>query len=580
MGWAISAPVSKRAACHGAAAAMLSLLVGAAASLPASADTAPASTGGPPTMRRLTPDQYRQTIEDIFGAGIKLGGRFEPDVRANGLLAVGSGQVSVTASGFEQYDGMARAIASQVLDSAHRDVLMPCKPVSATEPDDACASQFLAPVGRMLFRRPLTQSELQAQVAASNASAKSLKSFYAGLETGLADLLVSPQFLFRQEVAEADPANAGQFRLNAFSKASQLSFFLWNTAPDDVLLTAAEKGDLNTEKGLARQVDRLLTSRRLETGVRALFGDMLGFDDFARLSKDAVIYPKFTPKAMQDAQEQTLRTIVDHLLVRRADYRDLFTTRHTFLTPTLGIIYGVPVVQNRPIGEPEMWVPYDYDEGDPRTGLLTQASFVSLHSHPGRSSPTLRGKALREVLLCQKVPDPPGNVKFTVVQDTNNPQYKTARERVTAHRTDPTCAGCHKLIDPMGLALENFDSAGGFRLQENGAKIDASGELDGTKFEDAAGLGKAMHDHPATPACLVNRTYSYALGRPIAKGETEFVKYIEKNFAANGYRLPDLLRQIVTSDAFYRVTPQQVGALETSAPRSATGGSSLQGGTR
>ena len=145
-----------------------------------------------------------------------------------------------------------------------------------------------------------------------------------------------------------------------------------------------------------------------------------------------------------------------------------------------------------------MWQPYEFPPNDPRAGILSQVSFVALHSPPGRSSPTLRGKALREIMLCQRVPAPPGNVEFKIVQDTNNPEYKTARARLDVHRTNPVCAGCHKLIDPMGLALENFDGDGAYRTSENGAKIDASGALDGVTFTDAVGLGKAMHDNPAT----------------------------------------------------------------------------------
>ena len=123
------------------------------------------------------------------------------------------------------------------------------------------------------------------------------------------------------------------------------------------------------------------------------------------------------------------------------------------------------------------WMPFTLPPSDARAGILAQPSFLSLHSHPGRSSPTLRGKALREIFLCQKVPDPPGNVNFKLVQDTSNPNYKTARQRLTAHRTSPTCAGCHKIMDPVGLAMENFDSIGGFRSTENGAAIDAGGDI-------------------------------------------------------------------------------------------------------
>jgi hypothetical protein len=518
----------------------------------------PATTGGEPVIRRLTPDQYRRIIADIFGPTIEIGGRFEPDMREDGLYAVGARHVSVTAAGLEQYDAIARGIAAQVVDERHRGTLIPCTPKSETESDDACAGRFISEVGRLLYRRPLAPDEVAAQVAVADAATVKLKSFYAGLGMSLSGILESLQFLFRQETAEPDPGQPGAYRLDAYSKASRLSFLLWDTKPDAELLDAAQSGALNSESGLNAQVDRMLASPRLEDGVRAFFTDMLQFDGFTTLSKDAQIYPKFTFKVARDAEEQTLRTIVDHLVTRHGDYRDLFTTRRTFLTPLLGSIYGVPVAR----GAPGAWQPYAFPEGDPRAGLLMEASFVALHSHPGRSSPTLRGKALREVVLCQKVPDPPGNVNFAVVQDTTNPDLRTSRARLTAHRTEPTCAGCHKLMDPMGLAMENFDSAGGFRTSENGVPIDTSGELDGVKFADAAGLAKAVHDNPSTTSCLVNRVLAYAAGRPAVKGEAEWVTSLRQDFIADGYRLPELLRRIATSPAFYRTAPPKLGLLQ------------------
>jgi hypothetical protein len=514
-----------------------------------------ASSGGPIVVRRLTQEQYQTIIADIFGADIKIGGRFEPDLRKAGLLAVGAGEVSVTPSGFEQYDSMARGTAAQVVDEKHRGMLLGCKPASAKAPDEACAKQFFTSVGRLLYRRPLTDNELKAELAIADATTNKLGDFYKGVAMGLTAMLESPQFLFRREVAEADPDHPGQQRLDAYSKAARISFFLWNTTPDDELLTAAEKGELNTDKGLARQVDRLMASPRLVAGTRAFFNDMMDFEAFADLSKDTTIYPKFTNAVLVDAQEQTLRTITDHLLVQKGDYRDLFTTRKTFMTPLLGTIYRVPVEVK------EGWEAHQFAAGDPRAGLLTQISFLALHSTPGRSSPTIRGKALRTVLLCQKVPDPPGNVNFNLVQDTKNPNFKTARQRLEAHRTQPTCAGCHKLIDPIGLGLENFDSLGEFRPTENGVPIDASGELDGVKFTDAASLGKVLHDNPNTTSCLVSRLYSYAAGRQAEKGEVEWMKFLNADFAANGYRLPDLMRTIVTSNAFYRISSSETASL-------------------
>jgi hypothetical protein len=543
----------------------LALVVVAAAAIvavprltgPGKSDGIAATAGGPPVLRRLTQAQYKHAIADIFGADIKIGGRFDPDIREGGLIEVGAGKASVPESGLEQYGKMARTVAAQVFDKAHRDSMIDCRPASVTVPDDKCAAQFLSQVGRLLYRRPLTQDELGPLVQASAEATRTVGSFYSGLEITLTSMLQAPQFLFDWEVAQSNAKNASASAktLDAYSKAARLSFFLWDTTPDDALLSAAQHGDLDTPKGIATQADRLLASPRLETGARAYFADMLGFDGFDNLAKDPAIYPKYSFGLATDAQEQTLRTITDHLLTRDGDYRDLFTTRNTFLSRPLGAIYGIPVPKDAAGATPDGWQPYAFPAGDPRSGILMQISFLALHSHPGRTSPTLRGKALRETVLCQKVPDPPGNVNFNLVQDTKNPLYKTVRQRLSAHATQPTCVGCHKMMDPIGLALENFDSIGTYRAGENGTPIDASGDIDGVKFSDADGLGKAVHDHPATTACLVNRLYAYAVGRTPTKSETEWLRSdLAKSFAADGYRLKPLMRRIATSDVFFRVS--------------------------
>jgi hypothetical protein len=508
----------------------------------------PTSPGAPAIARRLRPDQYRRVVADVFGPMIKIEGRFEPDLRDNGLFAVGAGHVGVTSTGMEQYDAMARGIAAQVVSKEHRGTLIPCAPRSAIAPDDACAAEFFAKAGLLLYRRPLTQDEFKAAVMLANLSTQRLQNFYSGLEMSLAGMLESPQFLFREETAQPDPDHAGAYQLDAYSKASQLSFFLWNAGPDPKLMAAAQSGKLDTAAGLAHEVDRMLESPRLEAGLRAFFADMLQFDLFDSLAKDAKIFPKWTFKVAEDAEEQTLRTIVDLVLTQHGDYRDLFTTRKTFLTPLLGSVYRVPVAQNA-----ALWRPYEFAEGDPRAGIQSQASFVALHSHAGLSSPTLRGKALRELLLCEPIPAPPGNVNFAVAQDTHNPHFKTMRDRLTAHRTEPTCAGCHKLMDPIGLGLENFDADAGYRTAENGQALDTSGELDGIRFADAAGLGRAIHDNPATGACLVRRLYSYATGRAPARRDIAWIRSLERSFATDGYRVPDLMRRIAASENLYRV---------------------------
>lgn len=211
---------------------------------------APAGEAGKAVTRRLTNDQYANVIAEVFGPSIELSGRLEPDTRAGNLIEVGAGQVSVSSDGMAQYELMARGIAAQVVGERTRDEVLPCKPKAVNQADQACADQFLTQIGGLLFRRPLTEEERKHYVAAANESAATLKDFYSGVSLSLGAMLASPQFLFRQERVEPDPGMAGEYRLDGYSKATRLSFFLWNSIPDDTLLAAAKSGELHTTRGL------------------------------------------------------------------------------------------------------------------------------------------------------------------------------------------------------------------------------------------------------------------------------------------------------------------------------------------
>ncbi len=494
-----------------------------------------------PMMRLITSEQYVNTLQSIFGAGLEYRVQFAPIQRVDGLLAVGATSTVMTSGAFDQFDSAARSIAAQVVDARRRDFLLPCKPAKQNAADDTCAGAFLGGTGRLLFRRSLTSDELGAYVHIAHDSAEAAHDFYTGLSNALTSLLVAPEFLYAtQPITKA----GNELKLTSYAKATRASLLLWNAYPDEDLLAAAESGALNTSADLARQVDRMLNSPKLEQGVRNFFDDMLVFEDFDTLSKDGTFYPAFTTKVRVDAKEQTLRTIIDHVVSQNRDYRDLFTTRKTFLTLDLGSIYGVPVRTDT------AWTPYEFPPDSPRAGILTHASFLALHSHPARSSATRRGKALRELFLCQKVPPPPPNVNFGALEDPKSP-FHTTRERVNFHLQNPVCAGCHRIMDPIGLALENFDGAGQYRTTEQGAAIDASGTLDGASFKDVAGLSKALHDHPQLPRCLVRRMTSYALGRTLNKDDDGWLQYADGQFSTSGYRVKDLLRTIATSPSFY-----------------------------
>jgi len=500
--------------------------------------------GGPLVMRRLTEDQYRNTISDIFG-DLTIGGRFEPDTREGNLIAVGASKATVTPRGLEEYDRMASGIAQQVVSPKRRNQYIPCKPMDAKASDDACARTFLTKVGHLLYRRPMTEQETTNALKVAAAGATQLKDFYFGIQLALTAMLESPQFLFVKEQTESDPSRPGKLRLTAQSMATRISLVLWGSLPDEELLRAAAAGEFDQPEGLAKQVDRMIASPRFEAGVRTYFADMLKFDQFAALSKDPALYPNYSAEVAKQAQEQALRTIVDLLVTQNGDYRDVYTTSKTFLTPVLASAYGLPF--NAKWGDLRYWMPVQLPKDMPAAGVLTQIGFSALFSSSGKTSPTLRGKALREVILCQEIPPPPPNVDFSKFA-TADGNVISVREAIEAHSSNPACAGCHKLMDPLGLALENFDT---------------SGFLDKVAYKDAAGLGQAIHDSPRTSSCLVNRVYSYAAGRSETDNEKQWVKEpLLTDWAAQGYKYPALLRRILLDPGFYRVNPRQASTIE------------------
>lgn len=504
----------------------------------------PEYVGSPPSMRLMTSAQYANALKYVFGPGVVVQADFSPAERADGLLAIGAVRAGVGGAQLEQFQRAASDVAAQVVSERHRDYQIPCKPGAVDAPDNVCASEFISQTGRLLFRRALSDVEIERYVASAEAGADSLNDFYAGLELALKGMLISPDFLFVVERTEPDPNNPDGLRLDAYSLASRLSYFLWNGAPDERLLDAAESGELQTESGRAIAVDRMLASPRLEDGMRTFFDDMFGFDEFNTLAKDPLIYPSFTNVTAVAAREQTLRTVIDHLIVAEKDYRDLYTSRSTFISPELAVLYDMPASAG--------WTPYTFPSDSLRAGLLTHVSFLALHAHPGRGSPTLRGTALREVLLCQHVPPPPPGADFSGISNPDA-HYPTQRQRVRAHLEEPSCAGCHRIIDPPGLALENFTGEGRYRQRENGVLIDATGDLDGVEFENAAGLGQALRNNPALPACLTERIYSYATGRAGGADRNNLLTFFNEQFAAEGYKLPKLLRAVALSNSFAKV---------------------------
>jgi hypothetical protein len=515
---------------------------------------APTVEPGEHQLPRLTEQQLERSIHDILGDEIVVPSRLEPDAPVEGMLAIGAARTTVSPLGAERIEAASYDIAAQAMtDSAARDQLMPCLPVDAR--DDDCARQAIAGLGRRLWRRPLTDGELDGLVDIAGAAGAELGDFHDGLEFAIAALLQSPNFLFRVELGEPDPDDPSRLRYTDYEMASRLSFFLWNTTPDDDLLDAAERGELITSEGLRAQVDRLLESPRARDAVRAFFTDIYRLYELDNLSKDPTIFTHMSPEVGPAAREETLSLIEDMIFDEQADYRALFTTRKTYLDRRLASIYGVRAPAR------DGFAPTRWDDGSPRAGVLTHISLLALNSHPVASSATLRGKFVRRTLLCGTIPPPPTDVDTSIPEPSGD--AVTLRDRLAEHQEVEFCASCHKSMDPIGLGLENFDALGQYRTRENGELIDASGDLDGIPFEDARTLGEAIASHPDLGPCLVKNLYRYANARLETYAERDLIAYLAEVFEYYDYRVLDLMRELVLSDGF---------RYSTAAPTEAEGG--------
>ncbi|MFT3774814.1 MAG: DUF1592 domain-containing protein [Minicystis sp.] len=499
----------------------------------------------PATLHRLTRAQYTNALHDLLGADIAVPTALEPDVEVAGFATVGGSIGSVSRRGVEQYEAAALNVADQAMaPGKQRDALVGCTPKGVSDAD--CARTAVTELGRKAWRRALEADEIDRLTAVATKAATTLGDFHQGLSFAIAALIESPNFLYRVELGTPDPDKPGTRRYTGYELASRLSFFLWNTAPDAALLDAAGSGALDDEGGLAMEIDRLLDSPRLRDAMKNFFTERFGLAQLDDLSKDSVVFPAMSADLGPAAREETLRLLDQLLVVEGADYRDLFTTRRTFVDRKLASLYGVPAPSLTTFGEVEL------PEKGLRRGLLGHTSLLALYAHPTSSSATLRGKFVRKALLCATIPSPPANVN-TALPDPKE-AGPTLRDRLTVHETLPFCASCHRPMDLIGLGLENFDGLGQIRKTENDAPIDASGDLDGAPFTDPVELGAAIAAHPDLGPCLARHLLRYASAAPETAGEEAELKRISYDFADQGYRLPYLLRQIALSPAFRTAT--------------------------
>ncbi len=502
----------------------------------------------PAQMRRLTDTQYANVVNDVLGP-VVVPSRIDPFDSIGGLQSVATSSRGYSPRGVEQYESAAFQIAEQAMTpSEARDAWMPCDPTGTV--DDACARRVLVRVTRRAWRRPADGAEIETLVRIAAHAAETVGDFHGGLAYALSAVLQSPRTLFRTEFGASDAVVDGDAvrPLDGWELGERLAFFLWNTGPDEALLDAAAAGELDDLETLGPIVDGMLADDRARQGMRAFFSDMLALDGLDELGKDPAVFDHFGPDVGPSAREETLRVLED-VVFGRKDYRTIFTRRSTFINRRLASIYGVraPSIDG--------FAPFTFPADSPRAGLLGHVSVLAGNSHFGSTSPTLRGLFVRRRILCGSVPAPPANVDTSIPEPSEEEEIITLRQRVQKHLQDPTCAGCHRLMDPLGLGLENFDALGGHRTIDNGEPIDASGSLNTQEFSNVIEMGQVLAESDEVPRCVARTAYRYAVGRNERVGEAASVNGGYRAFVGSGYQVLELLRSIALSDGFRSVGP-------------------------
>jgi hypothetical protein len=432
--------------------------------------------------------------------------------------------------------------ATGVTETASRKKIFLCTPrTSAEEP--ACAQRILSTLGRLAYRKDLDSATLATLVDFYNRGRAGGGTFDRGIEAALKFILASPEFLFR---FEADPPKAqpnSVFRLNDLAIASRLSFFLWSSIPDDELLTLAGQGKLKDPAVLEQQVRRMLADRRSDSMIANFAEQWLHLRNLKNSSPDLGAFPDFDDNLRQAMKEET-GLFFESIIREDRNVLDLLTADYTFVNERLARHYGIPNVygsQFRRVRVPS----------DARRGLLGQASVLTVTSYPNRTSPVERGKWILTNLLGVPPQPPPPNVP-PLQETASDGRVLPLRERMERHRADPVCAGCHRLMDPLGFALENFDGIGQWRTAEDGARIDASGTLyNGVTVEGAVGLRQALVSHPDIfVGVMTEKMLTYALGRGLEYYDMPAVRKIVQDSRNRDFRFSSIVLGIVKSTPF------------------------------
>lgn len=429
---------------------------------------------------------------------------------------------------------------SGVSETPSRKRIFVCRPAQGKE--SSCAREIVMTLLRRAYRQPASPTDID-RVMEFYSAARETGDFDRGIQAALERILASPKFLFR---AEHDPAGVKPGSIYAVSDlelASRLSFFLWSSIPDDQLLDLAVKGKLHDPATLEREITRMLQDPRSDALVENFAGQWLQLRNLRNFQPNTDLFPDFDDNLRQSMRRET-ELLFQSVLRENRSVLDLMTADYTFVNERLARHYGIPNIYGS-------WFRRVSIQDDARKGLLGQASILALTSHAERTSPVLRGKWILENLLGLEVPPPPPGVP-PLPDKKDGEKPRTMREQMTEHRANPVCAACHRTLDPIGFALENFDAVGAWRSEDAGSAVDASGQLaDGTKVNGVVELRRALLSRPENFVnTVVVKLMEYGLGRGLDPRDMPQVRAIVRNAEHDNYRLSNLIRGVAASTPF------------------------------
>jgi mono/diheme cytochrome c family protein len=430
-------------------------------------------------------------------------------------------------------------------DTPSRRRIFTCRPASSAE-EFPCAGRILAQLARRAYRRPAADSDLEPLLSLYQ-SGRNRGDFDRGVQSALEAILASPKFLFRSEPDPAGLAPGAVYRLGDVELASRLAFFLWSAPPDDTLLDLAARGRLGNSAVLDQQVKRMLADPKSEALAKNFAGQWLFLRNLQSFQADTSEFPNFDDNLRQALRRET-EMLFDSILREDRSVLDLLTADYTFVNERLARHYGIPGVY----GTHFRRVPVPSES---RRGLLGQGSILTVTSYPTRTSPVLRGKWILENILGTPPPVPPPNVP-PLQENPPGAKAVSMRQLMELHRTNPTCAACHRITDPLGLALENFDAIGQWRTRDAAGPIDASGQLiDGTTVDGVVSLRQALLKRSDQfVGTMIEKLLTYALGRGVDHYDMPSVRAIRREAARQNYRFSAVVTGIVRSTPFQMKT--------------------------